>query len=665
MAVPSQAAAAGLASIRLTAERDVLRADGKSATILTAEVRDDRGNVVPDGTRVRFSTTAGRLETTVVGTQNGVARVLLTAADIETAALVTATLETPGQAAPVQRVITFTLQTEEEESNWAHLEGPDYIGYVMDDQVIQANGRNGGARLYFRNLTLSASALQVEVKTSRITAVGEVTLERGGVKRRYSALRLEMLSGQGVGITEAGDEDKPRVVTVQGPRLEETPVAADQPAAKEPLALLDLSNAGVAVVARSISFEPGNRLQFRRATFYIDGQKTATLPYHIMSLNQDSLFQEQILGLGPAGVTVDFPLYYDVRPSAVGTFHIRHGARVGSSAYATKPGWSLDIEQAYNGGNGGRRMDGVFELTGVTRQDWGARLRHGQRLDAATRANVFMDFPNHRDLFGTTQVARQFRGFTVSAMGSGSRSVIQDLVTGERSSGGYMRGQLYAETDPHAFLGVSPLRYALSLSTSRQSFYGPSAGISQGVVNTHTAGMRFFTKPLAVAPLTNVMQTVSVGQTWVSGEGKQLGLRSGPSVLATTSLNRTLGGGLGYAQLNYDLTQQPSLSAGALAATGKHRLGLNVGIGAGNGWNFTLAASRGLDVTVATLYSSLDFPISGPWRGRVTMNASRMSDFRYQDTEYALIRRIAGRDIAVYYSTTAKRFQLDLSGARF
>jgi len=45
--------------------------------------------------------------------------------------------------------------------------------------------------------------------------------------------------------------------------------------------------------------------------------------------------------------------------------------------------------------------------------------------------------------------------------------------------------------------------------------------------------------------------------------------------------------------------------------------------------------------------------------------SSRYGHYGFSDTEYALVRRILGRDVAVYYSTTARKFQLDFAGVRF
>ena len=57
--------AQGLAALRLTAAPDTIKADGRSTTVITCEVRDDAGRVVPDGTQIRFAVTAGRLDNTL------------------------------------------------------------------------------------------------------------------------------------------------------------------------------------------------------------------------------------------------------------------------------------------------------------------------------------------------------------------------------------------------------------------------------------------------------------------------------------------------------------------------------------------------------------------------------------------------------------------------
>ena len=51
-----------LGSLALRATPEIVRADGHSTTTITAEVREGGGGLVPDGTQVHFTTTAGQID---------------------------------------------------------------------------------------------------------------------------------------------------------------------------------------------------------------------------------------------------------------------------------------------------------------------------------------------------------------------------------------------------------------------------------------------------------------------------------------------------------------------------------------------------------------------------------------------------------------------------
>ena len=211
------------------------------------------------------------------------------------------------------------------------------------------------------------------------------------------------------------------------------------------------------------------------------------------------------------------------------------------------------------------------------------------------------------------------------------------------------------------------VRYTLNLSTGRQGFFGPNAAPGY---NVGGAGVRLFTNRIALGRGTTLSPSLSLGQAWVSGGGGDSGnsaqsvarARDGASVLGTLSLGRSLGR-QGAATLSYDYTQTPESRFGTIA--GRHRLGANLYLAEGLRWNLSLTGSQALDQSYGTLYGNLRLALGGPWAGRVVVSGSRLGNFHYGDVEYALIRRVAGRDIALYYSTTSRRFQLDLSGARF
>ncbi len=666
---PTTARAQGLATVRLTAAPFTIKADGRSTTVITAEVRDGEGRVVPDGTQVRFAVTAGRLDNTLATTQNGVARVVLTSGDLPAAALITANLETGGRATPAQITVVFSNDADAAEigPQWVRVSGGQYTGYAADKGIVQANGKDGGARLSFRAITLRADALQYVVGSGDVIASGNVRLGADDKKPLYANLRLNLMSGQGVG--ERPDESgRPIPIWV-----DLSPVVTERPPVDgsrggvtyQTFQLDDISESHVAITAKSIAIQQGHSIQFRGATFYLDGVKTASLPFHVMPLNSKELFAEQVVGFNSRGVTVDFPLYLNVQPGGVNTLHIRRGSLVGSSAYSNKPGWSFDMEQNYNT----KQSEGTAQITGVSRADWGAYLRHAERLPGKVDGNLYMDTPNHSDLFGTMNLSHRFGSVTLNGSGSGSYSPSRADGSGNRNpSGGDLRTQLYGATDPRPVLRSRQLNYSLNIGTGRQTFYGLNAE-GRGFVDTHYTTLRLTTPQLPVARAVTVSQSLSLGQTWVVAQKRdQLGVpQTGGTVLGTTAFSyrfrRT-----SSANLTYDFTQTPLTNGFTTGSVGRHRVGFSLFSEPFRAATFSVGASRGLDVVSDNVSAEFNLALGGPWRTRTRFFTSQYPGAysqRFNELEYGVFYRLGGRDLAVYYSSTSRRFQFDLVGARF
>lgn len=665
---PLAAQAQGLATIRLSAAPYTIKADGRSTTVITAEVRDDAGRVVPDGTQVRFGVTAGRLDNTLATTQNGVARVILTSGDLPAASLITANLDTGGRATPAQITVIFSNEADAAEigPQWVRINGSQYTGYAADKGVIQANGKDSGAKVSFRNIELTADALQYEVRTGIVVSAGNVKLTVGEDKKEYANLRLNILSGQGIAERVDGDGRSTGLWVDVIPVIEEKAPADESRGLVnyEAFTLADISESTVAVTARSINIQPGRVIQFRGATFYLDGVKTASLPFHVMPLNQQELFAEQVVGVNSQGVTVDFPLYLNVQPSGINTLHIRRGSRVGSSAYSNKAGWSFDLEQNYNG----KRSEGTAQVTGLTRSDWGAYLRHAERLPGKIDGNLYMDTPNHSDLFGTMNLSRRFGSVTLNANGSGSYAPSRDIGGVRTRSGGDVRTQLYGATDPRPLLGAKTLNYSLNLGTGRQMYYGVNAE-GRGYVDTHYTTLRLTTPQLPLTRSVSVSQSFSLGQTWVAPQKRdQLDLgSSGATVLGTTAFAYRFGRS-NFANMTYDYTQTPMLNGFTSDSVGRHRLGFNLYAEPFRAATLSIGASRGLDVASDNVSAELNVALGGPWRTRTRYFTSRFAgtfSSRFNELEQGVFYRLGGRELAVYYSTTSRRFQFDIVGARF
>ena len=681
-------ARAGLIAIEVRAERQVVRSDGRSRVVFFATLRDERGATVPDGTRVRFSVSGGaRLETLTATTVGGVARATVVAPDQPGSATVTANLDSVGVAVPATATVRFTNDSDalSTGSAWVRIEGSRYCGYAVgiagkSARLVYADGPERGATLRYRSLQLRAERLQFDAASNELILEGDVRAERGKLKLGYELLAVNLLSGKGYGYGASG-----AVVSVDLNEFSES-LLNDAPP-RESFAFIPfnqtvLSAAGeqedippsVMVIASVISVEPGRQLQFRRASVYLNGQKALKLPVYFMGLSQQSLYREQVIGAGPGGIAFDLPYYYEVGPKGIGTFHLRRGAQYGSSLYSFRPGWNLDMDHVYN--NSGNTSQGAFQVLGLTARERGIRWQHAQKLGPSTDASLFADAPNSRSLYATTQLSHAFRSFRVSALGTGSQQRLSALPvaeggTGSSSAQGDLRLQLLAETNARK-LGKSPFQYSFTADQSRQSFFGASATASAGT-QTSQYGVRLFGPQLKVVPGWQLSQTLSVGQATTRQGGATI--QNGLSVLASS----TFGHGiqvrrkrLGGMSLSYDYTQLPSLTPVAtpggttttLFETGHQRIRVGTFLESG-GATLTLSATQGLDSSQSNLLSDLSVPLHGPWKSRLRVTSARTGGVSFRDVEISVGRLVGQNDVALYYSTVARRFQLDLSGTRF
>ena len=649
--------AQGLSTIRLETEKSLLRADGRTSTVITAQVFDNRGNAVADGTIVNFTATAGRLASNDVPTVGGIARVLFYAADQPGTAIITAALGGVTQSLPSRVTITFSRDADNAEfaNPWIRISGPTYTGYIADNAIVQAIGKDGAAEFAFRNITLSADNIQYHARENWLIAVGNVTLKIGDETRSFRALRWNL--EQGTGLAERIRDNRLSAYELSGPLLTETPFDKNRLLpATETWALADLSDAQMAVVARSIQIEPGKRLLFRRATFYASSVKMYSVPVHVMSLDQKFIYPKQLIGFSQQGLSVDVPVYYDVRPNTIGTLHVRHSARIGDSAYSIRPGWSFDTVQTYTGP---QRMNGTVEINGLSRDDWGVNFSHAQQLGINTGASLYLNFPNHKNLLLNPQISHNFKDFYVSANGTGSLAPgYTDPTSGIKGpNSGALSGVLTAETHSRPVPNVKSLRYVLTAGLGKQHYFGGSQYL-KGDALTNTLGTRLYTAPLPIARNTTLTQSAAYSHLWASHRGLAGNVLSGATFLATTTLNQTLGS-LGSVGLSYDFTRTPANASQVTYGNGRHRLGLTGYMASGDAWDFNIFGSKALDVSQSSLYGSLGFKIKGPWRGRITHQLSEFGGYRIADTEFAITRHILDRDVTLYYSTTSRRLLID------
>ncbi len=673
--------ASGRASLSLTPSPEVILADGKSATTVTATVRDGDGNVALDGTTVRFSTSLGILDKDTAQTTAGVARATLTSAATAGTAHLTATafLAGAGSSAGAAQV-EFTSDREEAYSNgdehWIHIDCPEYLIYSADTKILEAQGRKGSAHLQYKGLSVNGDALQVSLNAGVLLG-HNVVLQRGHHMLRAAEIRYDLNSSTGSAVVLGTGRHAALSMDIKGLGLETTPQQADSADAAVQTNIYrfdDLSDSKVIVSARAISVNPGDRVQFRRASIYSGGKKILSVPFHQMSLNSEQLFGQQLVGFGSQGLFVNVPIYYNVSPHSTGTLFLRNsassfaetsGLSSGSSYFAqhgSRPGLALDLQHDYAFGRGG---SGSLGITGITRPDWGMQWNHTQRLDDKTNSFLYVDYPSHRSLYASSSLSREFQGFALNLTASGNRD---PGFQGYSYANSTVAASL--QTTPRSLAGT-PINMTFGVSAQRGQVMQttPAQGKIVIPIATQSVDMHFYTAPLHPDRHTTISNGLSLGQSFSSGG------RHSMTLLGTLGAARTTFGH-GNLNLNYTYRYDPlqsQLSTTRLTANNlvgsfyrgptQQRLTLNYTVSPRPRMNLSLISGYGLPLHDNNLFANFDYRISDNWGISLASSWDHYASANYQETQFSLTRRLLGRDVVFTYSTKTRKVIFDLAAS--
>ncbi len=641
--LPATIANASQSLVTLRATRDIILADGKQQTIIIAEVRDASGNPL-NGSVVQFQTSAGTLSESRVSTINGVARTRLTSSTIPGVAYVNAVAYGGAEGASDALQIEFTSDPS------ATVAGNDYVvvtgkyvAYSATDHTIVAAGAGGNASLTFRNFSVHADMLQLAaLKGNVIKAEGNVVMKRGRYTLHALSVNYGMETGRGYAVATLNGK-------VQQVEISGTDLHLTHPRFYVPPAYLRLDSlqAKLVVVCKSITYFPGQKLQFRSPRFFQDKTQILALPYYEMGLTDHQLFSDHFISLGTAGLGLKVPFYYDLSPRTSGVVILRHQQQLGRGYFSTDPGWSLDILQGYSGGTASP-YQGSYGFTGLTHGDWGFHWSHTQSFGDATQAAFYLDFPQHSGMFGdanlSTQTKQLSMGFDFSA-GQSFTSI----------AGSSISSDMYAETLPHAFGPIKGLLYKIGTRINYGTTTSTDA-LSQAISQASgSLSLQVFARPRAIDKLTTFNESFSVGHVWTGGQ------YSGNSALATLSLDHTFQHG-GSVTLAYDYISTP---VSMLDSGGHNRVSLIYHFLSGKRFSASMFGTSYLDATNASAQADLAYRINNDWRILASATLHSDSMLSYKDFELTLGRRIGARELQLTYSTFLKRISLDLTSTNW
>ena len=284
----------GQPSLTLSVAPEVIMADGKSTTVLTATVHDGDGRNVPDGTPVTFTTTSGTLDKDSVNTVSGLARVTLTSSTMTGDAKISAVafVASAGGSSRGATTVTFTADRTalftNNDSRWIQMDCLNGLVYSADDKIVEAEDRKGGAHLRYKFLDIHAEHMQLDLQ-SQVVIARHATLQRGSHKVQYvEQLRYDLVSGAGTAVffrdskTSAflpiDSRQAVQTMTVTGYTLQLDPLALipnNTNLKTDPYHFKDIYGSRVIVTAKSMAIDPASQIQFRHAAIYSDNKKNS------------------------------------------------------------------------------------------------------------------------------------------------------------------------------------------------------------------------------------------------------------------------------------------------------------------------------------------------------------------------------------------------------
>ncbi len=644
----SASPAVALPTIRLTASRLAVLSDGRDSTEIDAEVRDSTGSLVPDGTPVTFNTTLGQfLEGAVATTRGGTARARLSSAQ-KGAATVMAT--TGGALSGGFQTISILFSDDPEDTvpgnTFIAVQCAGTVMYSAVDRVVDALGRPRppdddnsipGAHLTYRNMEVFADHIQLDCSMNAVRASGHVHLRRGSHRVTAGTLFYPLTAGDGYAVAEMDRRLRP--VKITGSELKMTP--AEHGISPKMLQMVDLSGANLIITARQVLVFPGEKLQFKRPQFYQDGQKLMSMPFYSVGLFSNQLFTDQFMSVGSQGFSVDMPLYYDLTPGSMGIFSIRHGQQLGANVGAVQPGWSLDLLQSYNSLGVANRYTGQVGITGMTRSDWGVRWNHSQQFAPDTRATFLLDFPQHRSVYGSGNLQRQFGEFLMGLNLNANTSFSGPVSEGNSAD-------TYLETMPKK-VGKTGYTYSLAATAAYNNLK-----LLNTVTRTSSEGIqaRFNSASFRLDKDTTLTNYFSLGNAWAVGQP------SGITALGSLAATRTFKHA--SVQLSYDYTRQPTL-----LTDGNHRFSANLMAHGSSKWNLMLYASAYVDSNASSLVADFNYAFLPRWRWISTATLQRFTIGSYRDIQFGIGRTVGGREVVIEYSTFSHRIFFDMQAGRF
>ncbi len=647
-------------SIRLTSYPSVSVADGKSTVTISAEIRDQSGKLVPDGTRVVLTSTLGDFRENVVTTVGGIARGILVAGSIPGMATITAKSLT-GDSSPTTLEYQFVGDRGQLSSAKEYIEivAPSYMQYTVDTHIIGAAGaKEKPVTVRYREIDVSASDVQLNIPTYELRA-RNATLKMGKFSQHFDELYIKLNTRFGLGTTtfkvrrsdtfvtlgkgmafvkmqDNGSLSIPEETERYG--LAEIHRTGLTPSVNTDSTLFkfeDISGSPSTVSAKKAVVFPRREVQFQKAEIYVANTKAMSLPLFEVPLTGTTspLVTDQIFSFNNSNLGINFPYYISLRPGVTQLLRFRTGQVSGRSAM-TDHGAYLDYEFNWNRGDD---MEGGLSVQGIGRNDWSVGANQYIRFNDRTTAFAQVLTPAGRSFFGTGNIGEQFNGYSLSLTGSATRT---------------LTGIQYGQTSTSAVLEKDPIKVG---NTGFRLYPGLTASMDSNQLDHSSqsgagARLRAQSSPMVIDSNTNV--TTSFQASYLRGRNELNGVQ----YLASATVTKRLSSAMSLLA-TYDFTHDGFNDR----VLGEHRLSLQAYYNQGR-FNMSLFGAKSLDLERSSIFGDLSYRISNQWRLTSGYTYDRYLGDSFLDYNFGFTYRLGWREVGLIWSEQTKRIGFQLLG---
>ncbi|MEZ0327798.1 MAG: Ig-like domain-containing protein [Fimbriimonas sp.] len=651
------------AQIKLSAYPAMSVADGRSTTTITAEVRDSHGTLVPDGTRVVFESSLGNFRESIVQTRNGIARAILQAGGVPGVAVIkTTTMDGIAQPSTLDFEFVGDRSMLSAATDYIEIVSPTYMEYVPDTRIIAAASPNHGVSVRFRDITVLADDVQVNIFRNELRA-RKARLKIGKLDQEFEEIFIRLNEKTGIGSTRfkmvlpppisfvgfmpvflSDDPSRFKNLGQEVERFGLVEIKRDvltPSKSREGAFRLEFEETGVytsSIAAKKAVVFPQREIQFQRAEILVSGSRVMQMPLYQLNLMQSSSngVMQSLVNVNNNQLQVNYPYYLSLKPGLTSLVRFRTGDRYGRGVGGSSAAF-LDYEMNWNKGD---QMDGKFTISGIGRKDMTLGIQHYLRIDDRTSAFGMIEMPANESIFGSLNLNRSYDGFSMSLNGN-----MNQTLRGIRRT---TRDMSFAADKDPTKLGNLPVRLYVGLTAQESS--NTLLGSSQSAVGLRA---RFQSLPIQLDNRSTFYAGLSLAHLTGRNTVNGLTMMGEASLTRRFSDSLRLTGTYSYLRDGYNDR-----------FLGKNRFGLDASYDTDK-FRLHVYGNKSIDVDRMSLFGDLKLNVTGNWWFSSYYTLERYLSNDFLDYSFGVGYVISGREIGLVWSKSTGRIGLQVLGASF